>query len=868
MAQVPETPGMQVMPTIMGYRPMSDSIPKVPAMGIEQGLEKASNRIDRIFTKYLDEQDDARVTEALTSLQRKATDLQAGEGGWASQLGGNATMPDGEGRGLVERYDTALRSYGSELASKLTPRQQRKFGERAAVVYQSQYGATSQHVLQQSMKYGDDMQVAYANQAVEAGAINWDRPDALKRSVGAISEAAEKRASLNGWDKTVKDTYIREQTSKLFSNAITASLAGAEQNPYLARQANALLWAHSKNMLASDVARFRVTIDAYLARAAQNDTLNAVDKIALGKTAGAKDPTAVAATGGKEAPSVRAVRTAAMVEYGIFSTTGGLQAYSFDAGVGNEDNSRYGVGNLRVADAKETAEKHGMQFDVKKFTDDIGYSASIAQLRMGDLYSEYAGDEAKAFAAYFDKGLLDTAMKKAKADGKEAEWLSYLPKAAQDFTSSCVAAMKQADSRKSAGGRFSAFRSESAEDTYVGMTEKEIRQEVLRLDPRASYDVDYLESTVSRAVARENQRKQSWVSEHQTTMNQVSDILYRSGGDLGAIPVDLYSKLTSKDQYAAYELAKKINSGDDSTDQAIFNRYMSNDDLLRGLTEEALQGLRPSCSSSDWKLLQAKYYTLKGKWREAVDSAFAERQDQLQKLANGQLPADFASLFDYSKVEKQAIAHINGFVDLRKKDPAGAQLLINRLTKQLLFEYGKSGITSKDPITLEDEFVKLSKRLNVDVSTWFGWSSENRSLLTIRANDLPKSSQTDAWYMVDAATRNRVGHEPSDDERKETILMLALDPSYQPDFGILDAVTGKTEAGRVSWAADKDLWEGIRSRMEARGIPFTTRDVALSYITARLGGYSGARLKEEKGVTEDAPVISDPYAVSNDQLAF
>ena len=54
MAQVPETPGMQVMPTIMGYRPMSDSIPKVPSMGIEQGLEKASNRIDRMFTKFLD----------------------------------------------------------------------------------------------------------------------------------------------------------------------------------------------------------------------------------------------------------------------------------------------------------------------------------------------------------------------------------------------------------------------------------------------------------------------------------------------------------------------------------------------------------------------------------------------------------------------------------------------------------------------------------------------------------------------------------------------------------------------------------------------------------------------------------------------
>lgn len=115
MAQVPNYGGHQVMPSIFGYKPVSTDIPQVPELGIQKALAGASNKFDELYLKFLAEQDDARVTEAITDLRRKAIDMETGEGGWASTLGANALESDMDGKGLVERMDEGLQDYGTKF---------------------------------------------------------------------------------------------------------------------------------------------------------------------------------------------------------------------------------------------------------------------------------------------------------------------------------------------------------------------------------------------------------------------------------------------------------------------------------------------------------------------------------------------------------------------------------------------------------------------------------------------------------------------------------------------------------------------------------------------------------------------------------
>lgn len=96
--------------------------------------------------------------------------MESGEGGWASQLGANALEPDLDGKGLVERMDSGLQDYGQELASGLTARQQKMFGEKAQAIYTASYSGVSQHVYQQAIAQKKAAHEGAIAQAVESGA--------------------------------------------------------------------------------------------------------------------------------------------------------------------------------------------------------------------------------------------------------------------------------------------------------------------------------------------------------------------------------------------------------------------------------------------------------------------------------------------------------------------------------------------------------------------------------------------------------------------------------------------------------------------------------------------------------------------------
>ncbi|WP_304626470.1 hypothetical protein, partial [uncultured Parasutterella sp.] len=74
---VPKYDGFHVRENQWGYNPVSLNIPIAEESKFHGLLDKASARFDHMVAKVQAEQDDARVTAAITDLRRHATDLEA-----------------------------------------------------------------------------------------------------------------------------------------------------------------------------------------------------------------------------------------------------------------------------------------------------------------------------------------------------------------------------------------------------------------------------------------------------------------------------------------------------------------------------------------------------------------------------------------------------------------------------------------------------------------------------------------------------------------------------------------------------------------------------------------------------------------------
>ena len=72
----------------------------------------------------------------------------------------------------------------------------------------------------------------------------------------------------------------------------------------------------------------------------------------------------------------------------------------------------YGVGQIQVGTARETAARHGIPWDESKLMNEAEYNLTLANLHKGDLLAHYKGDETLATAAYHSgQGGVDRAVR-------------------------------------------------------------------------------------------------------------------------------------------------------------------------------------------------------------------------------------------------------------------------------------------------------------------------------------------------------------------------------------------------------------------------------------------------------------------------
>lgn len=735
MAQIPETQGMQVMPTIMGYRPMSDSVVNVPGSDVNAGLEKAGNKLDRAYTKFLDEQDTARVTEATTQLRRRMLELRVGDDGWAGKLGENATTPDEEGRGLVEQVDTALQDFGSELSARLTPRQQRKFRAAATTLYAQNFGSVSQHVLQQSIENAKNAQTASISLLVESGATYATQPDALKANSESLAEAIDALGNLSGWGDEQRDVALKKYRSAMYSNGIKGLMVGSDKNPTVAVTALGLLQAHAKDMTVEDVATARAMINPVIQEYEDaNKVEAAVNAVRQAESAASLKFGDVLSVGGESKEAAANIRA---FHFGILPavSAGGHQSVPADTTSGDPATYRYGASQLTVDQGMEAAKMLGRPWDKERFLNDRNYNLALGQAYYGSIFKKHAGDEDLALAEYFssEKQVKD-AQDKAKNEG--GPWTAYLPEAVQKKLTAAKASLGRAGEVVDAttGKKVSPLSPEYASRAKAWATEGEYRAYFKKNDPRAAVDPVYCNNLVARATARQAQDKRDYEAAHNYAKLQVLDALAENGGVWENVPVSLYRELTVAEVLALKSRAKEISDGIVVSDPQILGK-MENDVFLAGLDDTTFSLYTKALNPTDARSVTRRRAALLEKQVQANDT----RSGEIRRAQMGVVDAKFEPS---SSDLKEAAMLVPGFSKLWDDDREAALAWLVELRRQVGMMNQMSG-AKMSGLSITD-ITKAAARRMVDP----GRFSRDKSAIMMTLDNLRNSGRTDSEHLI------------------------------------------------------------------------------------------------------------------------
>ena len=830
MAQVPRNDGFTVMPNERAaYQGAQFIDPSVPRQ--EFNLNKAADRIDA----FVERQDNARVDDAITKLKQYALEQEKGEQGFLNLKGESAMQADSEGRGLVERIDSSLRQTGDEIGMGLTPRQQRLFRQKAETVYQTQFGAASQHVFQENRVWQENSRKGNIALSIEAAHAYYDRQDRLDLERKSIEENVRALGQLQGWGESMTKAQILKYTSDMYKGAIASALEQAEQNPALASKALDILNTNKHRMLGSDVLESRKVINARLdvhrkSQIAEFASKNAI--IDMGST----NVMVMASTEGKplKPEEIRSRASQIFMTHALDVLSAG--GHQFDGNTkntsvnkrGNEENWQYGGSRLTVKQAKKTAELMGEQFDLGRFMGEQGYNVFLGTETFNRLAQEYVGDFNKTMAAYYaGSDAVNKAIEKAKKEGNEGAWLSHLDTETQTIVANLGNAMKASQRynfKDENGKSINALTSDyaSAKARHVVVKEEDVRRKVKEFDPRARVDPVWNEECVQAAMNLVRSQQTSYEQTQRDNMNRAKEQLYASKGEISGISSSLWVSLDVDQQDALRTLGKKIADKDETSDMPLFYRLFTNDDLLRSMSKESLMSYRGAIAGKEWEQLEAKWLGLKEGQRQANDTRAVE-QGMAQR---GELSAKYANmtLSEVSTALEFVTPH-DEWVKL-KDDP---ERMKQYLAEAQMYAATHGQLAGKN---LHGQAIPLQtvladfRRNRVDLSDWWGTSKPVSQLVY---KDFPSDGISDAKPLITTIADQYIaslGHNRKATESEKNEVIRKIFTLRDPGFNVQGVVM------------DKDLEADIRKRYRERykKDPSTLETVRL-YLLARVSGY-------------------------------
>ena len=639
----------------------------------------------------------------------------------------------------------------------MTGRQRSLFNRHAMNVYQSVYGGVSSHVATQGMEYQKGVYGSAIDYEMEAASANGYKLEALKDGEARLLENVDKLANLLGIPQDQRENYRRKYTSGLYTNAIQGVMANSDVNPAVAYQARALLNKHAKDMLGSDINRLKKGINAAIAECqirSNTDYINSIDKGFSVMTDGQRVKSIMAKAGLNTNTPIPEGEEAAteLFVIGVMEGQGKLQTDTsgiMHDGQNYSPKSRYGASDVSL----ENAYAVDKNVDPKKLLEDKSYSLQVGTRVLNHCLREFAGDEQMALAAYFSSPSEVKAAQKAATEATDGtgSWFDKMPQNVREKVSKSMKAMETYESlglKDSDGRAIGSFDPRAYKGERMWMTAQQIDEAICARDPRARTDPNYRERSLNSALAEQNRRKQAYQQQEVLKMAQVSELLYKNGGNVSAIPSELWGSLTRKQQLDVVAAGKKIRKGEDTTNPLTAFRYSKDEDLA-AVSMDELKSLRSEYSEKDYRALVTRWFRVR-----------ADGREQQEKVQYGQMAAqmgvpnpDFAPK---SATVEKALEVVPAAQELKKKDKVAFANMVQNIQTAVTFEGQSIGKAITSEFAVQAAVGRMTNHM--------GGADPGKltSLFGTKTNALPHDGKTDVLSISKEQARLRYGHEPSD----------------------------------------------------------------------------------------------------------
>ena len=757
MAKISTYDGFQAQERAGGgaFAPFSTSVPQIPDMGLDRQVARVSKAADAAFERFLKEQDDARVTEAMNSLRRRAIELESGENGFKSLLGRNALDPDDQGRSLIERMDTAIQEYGQSLSENMTRRQRDLFAEKAGTVYQAVYGGVTQHVFEQSRQYSVGQANAAIAVAQEEGAAYAFDPVRLDASASDIRQRVATLAQLQGLDGNACAVMERKALSGMYGNAIAATLDPA--NPRAAEQGLAILDRYGRFMEAGDAVRARAQVNAALEGVRMRDAVDAfVSTQAVG------DEVVPLRVGEQTAPGVsvnanilrgmEAIKTA---------VAGGLQTYADTSG--GPEASRYGVSSLTLKEGMAAAKLAGREWNEELFRTDRAYNEVLGTAYLNSMMERFGGDKDRAYAAYFSSPeQVEAAWEDANKTGKS--FFDNLPEGVWKKVQRVMDRERETSTlHDEEGNTINAFSPEGVAMGPRWQTAEEARNYFKATYAWADANPMRLDTMVQLHTARINEKKAAYKEYREKFMSNALKELYAVNGDFSKVSPATIARLTAAEQAEFQKIGERIYKAVDVTDPMAAAK-LSDDRYLVNLSPAALDLYRPLLSKRDWSVVEGRYWDLREKMGESADA----RIMRAQKAQKGEVDPGFSVSSD--RIRRALTAVVPGWDEYMKDKPQEAGVYVFNMQTRLALE----GMRTGQKLDSDEAVFSTIREYSRDIVNVNVFGGSNTPIWSLRYEDMPDTLASDIKPMLrkmakDKLARRGLDRDPADAELTEAL---------------------------------------------------------------------------------------------------
>lgn len=515
---------------------------------------RAAGDIFRVEMRMKHDNDTLRVNAELNAMKELDIQLRYGEGGMYSKKGLDAINTIGP-----DTYSDQLVEKQKEILSSLANDQQRQmFMQGSNNIISSFREAGIKHLNQERTRYDISVQEGTIKNAINEMplAVAEGDEDSYHKAMSRSDAALFRLKEVNGWSAEEFEVKKREKDSHVTKQVVGHLLDNGKWE-----QAEKWLESNKEWMSAEGVFWSRQRIDKVKKEAVGQQIasqLYRMSRAPITETDVVLAITKQAESGGRrwgEDGNLLESPKGAKGEMQVMDST------NLDPGFG-------------VSPAKDNSPEERAR---------VGRDYLFAMIK------RYDGDMERAWAAYnWGPGAVDKAIeqyeKKTAKDGvfNPNGWLENAPKETRDYVAKNMALLEK---EKAKVGTPAVSHTQISEQ-FSAITDPKLRQIVM-----SNY-----EAQVRFGKAREQDASDAAMK---TAMNMLPSV----GFQMSRLPQNVTDAINPKELPALQTWAANMAKGDDVTDPAVYQYFITHPEALRLLTDDQFFKLRQKLSDADWRRL-------------------------------------------------------------------------------------------------------------------------------------------------------------------------------------------------------------------------------------------------------------------------